>query len=172
MDNLIYPLPVAELIPYNLPPLGPGVPDRAFHDRLRALTPEMICAPHAVADADMARCCLAGLWLYHSFLDESHRISQDIDSSTGSYWHGLMHRREPDASNSKYWWRQVGNHPVFAQLASEATRLGWKTWDPAAFVDACEQERDTGSEREMLLRQVQLAEWAILFGYCHERAIG
>jgi hypothetical protein len=40
-----------------------------------------------VADRDMAACCRSGLWLAFNFLDESHRISQDIDTPTGSYWH-------------------------------------------------------------------------------------
>ena len=44
----------------------------------------------------MAACCLCGLWLLHDFLDESHSLSQEITTDTGSYWHGIMHRREPD----------------------------------------------------------------------------
>jgi hypothetical protein len=28
------------------------------------------------------------------------------------FWHAIMHRREPDAANSKHWWRQVGTLPV------------------------------------------------------------
>ena len=81
-----------------------------------------------------------------------------------------MHRREPDASNSKYWWRRVGNHPVFTQLAGEAARLGWRVWNPEVFVDACEEERGTGSEREALLREVQRTEWELLFDWCYRRA--
>jgi hypothetical protein len=120
----------------------------------------------------MAACCRSGLWLAFGFLDESHVISQGIDTAEGSFWHAIMHRREPDASNSKYWWRRVGEHPVFALLAGEAARLGWKSWDPAAFVDECEKERGSGSERETLLREVQRAEWQRLFDWCHRHAVG
>ena len=49
----------------------------------------------------MASACLAGLWLYHDYLDESHAVSQSIHTPAGSYWHGLMHRREPDFANPK-----------------------------------------------------------------------
>src|SRR5438067_7478597 len=57
----------------RVPDLGPGTPDRAALDRLRALTPESVAAPApSVRDRDAARACLAGLWLLYDFLDESH----------------------------------------------------------------------------------------------------
>src|SRR5262245_49234616 len=91
---------VAELlVPPRLAPLGPGSPNRAVEARLRSLTPADLFAPRRIVDADMAAACLAGLWLYHDFLDESHTISQSLETTSGSYWHGLMHRREPDFAN-------------------------------------------------------------------------
>jgi hypothetical protein len=85
-----YPAVVLELLtPARLCPLGPGRPNEAVRDRLAALTPAALFAPHKVRDADMACCCLAGLWLLHDFLDESHNISQDIETPTGSFWHVL-----------------------------------------------------------------------------------
>jgi hypothetical protein len=154
----------------RLAPLGPGKPHERMRATLESLTLAGAFAPHPIADLNMARGCLAGVWLYHDFLDESHSISQEIHTPTGSYWHALMHRREPDFDNSKYWWRRVGDHPVFALLAEEAARLGWRMWEPAAFVDACEQECGSGSDREMLLRKVQRAEWGLLFDWCYRQA--
>ena len=55
--------------------------------------------PQTVRDRDMAATCRSGLWLYHDFLDEAHTISQEIETPEGSYWHALVHRREPDFSN-------------------------------------------------------------------------
>jgi hypothetical protein len=156
----------------RLAPLGPGTPNESVRPALAKLTVATLFAPTPVRDHNAARACLAGLWLYHDFLDESHAISQDIATADGSFWHAIMHRREPDAWNSKYWWRRVGNHPVFAQLAGEAARLGWRAWDPAAFVDACEQERGSGSEREELLRTVQRVERELLFAWCYGHAKG
>src|SRR5713226_8362206 len=45
---------------------------------------------------------LSGLYLYFSCLDEAHEIAQSISSVEGSYWHGIMHRQEPDAGNASY----------------------------------------------------------------------
>jgi hypothetical protein len=169
----------------RLAPLGPGTANASARAQLAALTDESLLAPHPVRDADMAAACRAGLWLYHDFLDESHAISQNIDTSTGSYWHGVMHRREPDFGNSKYWFRRVGAHPVFeplrvaaAELARDeahpsATFLGEQTrWDPFAFVDLCEAVTRGLSPCEMLSLQIQQREWELLFDYCWRAAIG
>src|ERR1700722_18838832 len=100
----------ALLVEPRLPPLGPGVPNQTVYPLLKALDPQQAFAPHRIVDEDMARGCLAGLWLHHDFLDESHVLSQEIHTPTGSYWHGLMHRREPDFENAKYWFRRMGAH--------------------------------------------------------------
>jgi hypothetical protein len=174
-DPSVYGPAVADLLAEDrLAPLGPGAPNRAARPKLAALTVEVMLAGRPLVDPDMARACLAGLWLYHDFLDESHTVSQDIATTTGSYWHGLMHRREPDPSNAAYWFRRVGDHPVFAPLAEEARALGLRPasgrWDPFAFVDLCEKHRDTGAAEEMALRRVQRREWELLFDWCFRRA--
>lgn len=120
---------------------------------------------------------LSGLWLYFSCLDESHSLSQDIPSADGSFWHAIMHRQEPDAGNSAYWFRRVGAHPTFPKLAQEAAQLaeehpkaGFEVggrWDPFRFIDFCESaRRRPGSEAEQLALLIQRAEWQILFDYC------
>src|SRR4051812_1637732 len=48
---------------------------------------------------------MAGLYLYFSCLDEAHTIAQSIETPDGSFWHGIMHRQEPDAGNAGYWFR-------------------------------------------------------------------
>lgn len=160
----------------RLAALDAGRPNEAVRARLVSLMVDTAFAPHRVVDADMAAACRAGLWLYHDFLDESHAISQSIGTPTGSYWHGLLHRREPDFENAKYWFRRVGEHPIFEALAEEAKHLGFplpsERWSPFAFIDLCEQHRGTGTAQEMLLRQVQQKEWELLFDWCFRRATG
>ncbi len=113
---------------------------------------------------------MSGLFLYFSCLDEAHTIAQEIHSAEGSFWHGIMHRQEPDAGNAAYWFRQVGKHPVFPELRVEAERNRFYTgpeWDPFAFIDFCESARHRpGSEEEMIAMRVQLKEWQLLFDYC------
>jgi hypothetical protein len=108
----------------------------------------------------------AGLWLYFGFFDESHSIAQDVKTADGSYWHAVLHRMEPDAFNSGYWFRRVGQHPLFAEVHAAARELGYPAgtrWDPLAFIDACEHVTPSN---QTLLQQVQLAEWQLLFHYC------
>jgi len=169
-NPITFPPAVANLLA-NLPvaPLGPGKPDESVRAELTALNDASF---GHVTDPEMAACCRSGLWLAFNFLDESHRISQDHETSTGNFWHAIMHRREPDPSNSKYWWRRVGAHPVFDQLRERAASLDYTYTTPEAFVDFCEKGRDTGSAHEELAKRVQLAEWQLLFEWCWRKAVG
>jgi hypothetical protein len=141
----------------RLMPLGPGTPVVAVRDRLATLP-----APPA---------CRAGLWLYFDFLDEAHQISQaDEADPDHNFWHAVLHRREPDAWNSKYWWRRVGPHPVLDRLRERAAGLGFRFTTPEAFVDLCERVRGTGTDAEGLARRVQLLEWQLHFDWCWDHA--
>jgi hypothetical protein len=166
---------IAELLNrVPLAPLGPGSPHLEVRERLAAVT-----FPPG-ADRDLAAACRAGLYLAFDFLDEAHSISQDLHTSEGSYWHALMHRREPDFANSAYWFRRVGQHPIFEALRAAAAELAAEaparalfltrqtTWDPFAFGDLCQESYDEKAPCHLLCRQVQRAEWTLLFGYCYQ----
>ena len=116
---------------------------------------------------------MAGLYLYFSCLDEAHSLAQEIPTAEGSFWHGIMHRQEPDAGNSSYWFGRVGKHAIFPQLRREAASLGLEfgpEWDPFRFIEYCEQaRRKPGSEEERIALHVQRAEWQLLFDYCAAR---
>ena len=73
--------------------LGPGAPDDAIGSRLARLSVDDLFPRDSVVDMNAASCCLSAIWLLHDFLDESHTVSQSIDTSSGSYWHGIMHRQ-------------------------------------------------------------------------------
>lgn len=121
---------------------------------------------------------LAGLLLYLNCWDEAHNVAQDIPTADGSYWHAIIHRMEPDASNAAYWFRRVGRHAVFPELqaraqasAAQHPQAGFSTpeaWDPFRFVEYCERANgDPGSESEQAALEIQQAEWELLMQWCH-----
>ena len=183
------PAVAAVLEPSRLAELGPGQPNLAQRERLEQLSIATLLDGREVRDVAMGSACLAGLWLYHDFFDESHAISQDLATTTGSYWHGILHRREPDYGNAKYWFRRVGQHPVFDRLVVAAREIApaapsggldaparylveQKCWDPLRFVDLCETAaRGSQGELARLCRQIQLREWQTLFDYCYRSAV-
>jgi hypothetical protein len=156
----------------RLPELGPGKPNAAAREILGPLMFES--AFPVLRDRSAAKACLCGIWLYHDCLDESHTIGQDLPEWFGAYWHGIMHRREPDPGNAKYWFRRVTPNPVYDSLASDSAELGLaaqgNSWVPFDFVDRCEKERGTGSAMETVCRRVQLREMQLLFDWCYRRA--
>jgi hypothetical protein len=171
------------LRPDYLMPLGPAAPNRAAEAALRALRPATMFAPQPVRSPDAAQACLAALWLLHDFADESHQISQDLHTVEGSYWHAILHRREPDYGNAKYWFRRVGRHAVFEPLRAEAVTLSGgaaaakslverSAWDPFAFIDLCERAAEGDAPLRDFCRGVQQREWELLFEYCYRQAIG
>lgn len=169
------------LLPEPEMPLDKGRPDRtradALHDVADAWRAELE-SDGGVADADAWRCCLAGVWLLHGFLDEAHTICQDVPTHEGSYWHGVMHRREGDYGNAQYWFRRAGELPVGATIASAAAAspatvecaLGGR-WDPIRFVDVVRGATLSGRDREAC-QAVQRAEWRALFDWCWRTAVG
>lgn len=182
-----YPSQLAALLQeQRLPALGPGAPNAKAKKLLQTLTIPAAFAPHRVVDEDMARACCAALWLHHDYLEASHEISQGIANSTGSYWHGLMHRREPDYSNAQYWFHRAGPHPVFPALCAQAAALAraeaphpstdflrtQTQWDPFAFIALCEACAQRRSPAENLCKRIQFCEWQLLFDYSFRKAVG
>lgn len=183
-DPSVYPPVIAELLRDAwVPPLNAGAANHEARTRLEALASTHVFEPRRVRDAGMADACRAGLWLYHNFLEESHQISQELSTPTGSYWHAMMHRREPDFENAKYWFRRVGQHPVYEALCRDAAELALdappvatflrtqSAWEPFAFVDLCAAVLVGRAPGEELCRQIQKREWELLFDWCYRQAI-
>jgi hypothetical protein len=136
------------------PLVPPGIRDAALDDRIAALD-----APPPLRSA---------LHLWNDSLERCHALAQDIADATGSYLHGLMHRREPDYGNAKYWFRRVGRHPLFPDVLREAgavDALKGAAWDPFRMVDLCEEAAED-PRLEKALRDVQAREIALLAEFC------
>ena len=176
------------LAPPRLAPLGPGEPNLAVRDRLESMVDRVLFGGCKVVARPMAEACRAALWLYHDFLSQSHAISQDIETPSGSYWHGILHRREPDFGNANYWFRRVGRHPIHDRLARAARRIAGEhaaelppegrylleqeVWDCPAFTELCRTVQTGRPQAEICCRHVQQAEWELLFDYCYHAAVG
>ena len=101
-------------------------------------------------DADDA--VKAGLHLLNDDVPRAHALAQDHEGDkTSDYWHAIVHRREGDFDNAKYWLRQVGRHPVLARVHDGGPAAA------AAFVDRCRNaaggdvtELEAIQKREML----------------------
>jgi len=175
------PLPPTDT---DLPHLAPGKPVREWlRTPLSQWNPAGRCDP--AADPAEVTALHSGLWQIHDFPDQSHSLSQSVEGEgrdrSGDYWHGIMHRREPDYGNAKYWFRHVGRHPCFLPLAAVADAAfsqntadpelnGWHRrlrasggWDALAFVDFCQAAaREQHPVLRPLAERIQWAEMLLL----------
>ena len=176
-------------------PLPTLVPQKAWNseltDTLEAASLDALFDGTSLKNTTFAEAIKSGLLLWNDALDESHTISQGLMDQTGSYWHGIMHRREPDYPNSKYWFGRVGTHPIFPALRERALELfketanpsdalteigeaiaGEENWDSYQFVDWCQAaEDDADSDVTRFLQQVQAEEIKLLLAYSYRNAV-
>ncbi len=149
----------------DLPRLDGGAVDRQL---AAALTVDDVQSQWSIPTS-LVPLAQAGLWLLAGDLDRSHRFSQSIESAEGSFWHGIMHRREGDFGNAKYWLGRVGDHPVIQTLVHSTlgSQLGYS--DPFDFVDQC-QKATISRDEDALERcmEIQWQEWMALMQYSIE----
>jgi hypothetical protein len=153
------------------PDLGPGPragvrAESTLNKELDELLP--------ASNSDSCLLLRAVVLLWHDHLDAAHTIAQSIENADGAFIHGIMHRREPDYGNATYWFRRVGRHGAFPEIARQAgqfleakkdTALHSQlvpagSWDAYAFIAACEQatQRQPDDARRRVLREVQRIE--------------
>lgn len=167
----------------KLVPDGSG--PAAARERLESIRPEELI-DRPVGDPREAQALMAGLWIWHDYLDEAHAIAQKIDTPTGAFWHAIMHRREGDFPNSKYWYARCADHPAMKILAARAgsvvhdlpadnpiLKVILGGWNPGGFVDlVAEVYQKPDDPRQEVAVRLQQLEWRILFEDCARRAQG
>ena len=177
-----------------LPPLAPREEwDSELTHQIQDLSLETLFDGQSVKDSMMGDALQSGLLLWNDALDASHTISQGIESRTGSYWHGIMHRREPDYSNAKYWFERVEVHPTFPSLRERALALlqsgstesdsladyaeaikKTEDWDAFRFVDWCQaadRDRSTPEAVKVFLQAIQVEEIKLLLNYSYQQVL-
>ncbi len=163
----------------------------AVSEFLMMIEPHQL-VPNMKSPAD-ALSVKAGLYLVNDYIEAAHVAAQAADetgqNTTAAYWHGIMHRREPDYDNARYWFRRVGAHAVFSAIGGEAAGLmrdeafsrrlrcpavidGHGRWDPMAFIDLCEECGRTWDDRAQAAGQLQEIEMRHLLKYTCRAAAG
>jgi hypothetical protein len=173
--------------------------DDELDEALRSAGPEELFPDLSIRDPGMAACALAGLHLWNDNFNAAHNLCQGIKTQTGSYWHGLCHRREghrgegleSNLSNARYWFRQTGDHPAFDAVYRSALNVldnagsgfRWATeaagllrsrrrWDPFALIDwfAQADAQTVSTQTQTLLEEIQWREIDLLVDWCVQQA--
>jgi hypothetical protein len=138
--------------------------------------------PEKVKQKSFADATVSGLLLWNDCEQEAHTLAQNIDTPEGSYFHAIIHRREPDIWNSDYWFKRTGAHPVFPLIydfvkksAPENTIkkiLKTSSWEPEVFNKAVEEAQNTGNTVDSDLIKIQHAELLFLIAHSYRHTIG
>jgi hypothetical protein len=165
------------LQPELLQRLCPTEPlDWELLQRIRSADDAALAGERKIAAPARFALVRGGLLYAVDALDAAHRIFQDEKSDLGSYWHGMVHRREGDFDNARYWFRRAGQLPFFADLhrlasGNSALMARQSGWDPYLFTGECEQARFGAEDSARELRALQRAEFDVLFDYCWRQAV-
>lgn len=142
--------------------------------KIREAGDEEVSGGNAIADRPAFDLLRAALLYACDAIDESHVVVQGIAGDEAAYWHGMIHRREGDFENARYWFRRAGVLPVFDEIHHAASHVSpvvaaQANWDPYLFTGLCEQNRfgDTESTEELV--KLQRAEFEVFFDYLWRR---
>ena len=144
--------------------------------KIREASDETITGGKEIADVKILTLLRGALLCAGDALDAAHRIFQDDSSDLASYWHGVMHRREGDFDNARYWFRRAGRLPIFDRMHGTAAQVSatmarQPTWDAYLLTGMCEQAKfgDHGAVAECVA--LQRVEFDELLGYCWRMGI-
>lgn len=142
----------------------------------------------------------AALYVQNDDLKAAHAICQPMgrDLPEASYWHGVIHRREPDFDNAHSWFLRAESpgmaaalYKAVCDLLQQAIQLpdygdaracalaffrhlqNLGTWDALYYLDLCRQCANKGDEAlHLLLEDVQRVEFETAFEWTFQKAVG
>ncbi|KAF8576412.1 hypothetical protein K439DRAFT_1640519 [Ramaria rubella] len=106
----------------------------------------------------------AALHLLNDDIERCHNIAQSNEGvSTFDYLHAILHRRERDYWNSKWWFNRI-SHPLLSQL--------YRSTSPQKFVDEVETaERIQSVDMQERLKKQQMEEMVKIAEYAVDKGI-
>ena len=146
-------------------------PKASLQDSIELLLAELGTAP------GQSVLILATAFLFNDHHDAAHDLIEDLKCPEGCLIHALLHRREPDYWNARYWLRRNPNNPIYRHLtsylktqpmgAAETIVFQRLTFsgvvDPIALVDECETyARKPDQPESLFVKRVQHAEFQAL----------
>lgn len=196
LDPSELPPPVARALlarGTQVPPLAwHEQPNRAAKSALDELkTDAALMGREAVASAEMAAAARALLYLWNGWPAEAAMYAHGAAEREQQFIHALTERQAGAYPAAKSAWQQVGEHPIFAELAAFAQQaIPAKSsgplkrlrdviefagqWEPHLFTDLCDQAASGKLDLagEELVRRLQCCELELLLVHCCEAAIG
>lgn len=129
-----------------------------------------------VKDAKIVDLIRGGVLYAVDAIHEAHNFFQEVPGDLGSYWHGMMHRREGDFDNARYWYRRAGKLPFFSSLHSAScthspTMARQENWDAYLLTGLCEQAKFGAVELTGECVHLQQIEFEGTFDYCWRQAV-
>ncbi len=144
--------------------------------KIRDASDETLAGGKQITDVKILTLIRGALLNAADALDAAHRIFQDDSSDLGSYWHGVMHRREGDFDNARYWFRRAGRLPIFDKMYATATHVSGNmtkqaSWDAYLLTGMCEQAKFGDHDAVPECVALQRVEFDELLAYCWRMAI-
>jgi hypothetical protein len=155
--------------------LAKDILDREVWRRVRDADAGAIFGAALPARPQMLGLLRGGLLYALDDLDGCHAFFQEAPGDLGGYWHAMMHRREGDFENARYWYRRAGRLPFFDALHHEVAAFSsdmakQDTWSPYLLTLQCEQHRFGAEDERHELVRLQKAEFEIAFDYTWRQA--
>lgn len=180
----------------------PLFPEQVRHPFLKSYLDRMRPEKLFPASEAAGKLVMAGLYQNNDDLEVSHRICQEVgaaaDCPEASYWHGMVHRREPDFSNARGWFQKAAGLAALPEIHDEVVRFLQRvlqvpeygaarekafrflqhlqsqgTWDPFYYTELCQAYRqDADAEDRRLLAEIQELEFCALFDWTYRLAVG
>lgn len=157
-------------------PLPSEPTDYAFVIRIREAADDALTGGIQTQPQAPLSLLRAGLFYFHNALEDSHKEVGKTESAIASYWHGMIHRREGDFDNARYWMRRTGDHPTFYEMQSRASDASphmtkQMAWDPFLFIHLCEQYKYGETTYKKEIAHLQKIEFSVIFDYIWRQCV-